>query len=284
MVHSMRRAASVTLVVSACCLGSLTGCSDRVNGILYIDDAVVVAVTITPPSAALIVGDKVTLIATVVAGPRQTNRAVRWTAQNVAVATVDANGVVTAVGGGTTGVIATSVADSAVKGIVPITVGSVDPGLIITSIKHEGVDVNLSNIVGQIDVGVGLDFGTQTITKVDLLLTCAGVDTVVVVQPLAAATRALTLSFNTAAYKNGPCTLKVRATTSNGVIVASSATPITLNNPSASATLLGAEYLRHARLQRVQILSQRLITLDRVMPDTLIHARSHAGEIRDLRL
>jgi len=235
MGHSMRRAVGVTLVVSACCVGSLAACSDMVNGIQYIDDAVVVAVTITPPSAALIVGDKVTLIATVVAGPRQTNRTVRWTAQNVAVATVDANGVVTAVGGGTTGVIATSVADSSVKGIVPISVGSVELGLIITSIKHDGVDVNLSNVLGQIDVGVALDFGTRTITQVDLDMTCAGVDTVVVVQPLAAATKSVTLSFNTAAYKNGPCGLKARATTSTGVIVASSATPITLNNPSTIA-------------------------------------------------
>jgi hypothetical protein len=40
------------------------------------------------------------------------------------------------------------------------------------------------------------------------------------------------------------------------VIVFSSATPITLNNPSASATLLGAEYLRDPRFQRVELLSQ----------------------------
>jgi hypothetical protein len=71
-----------------------------------------------------------------------------------------------------------------------------------------------------------------------------------------ASAQSITLSFNTAAYKNGPCTLKAKATTSNGVIVFSSATPITLNNPSASATLLGAEYLRDPRFQRVELLSQ----------------------------
>jgi Bacterial surface proteins containing Ig-like domains len=243
MIHWVRGAMRSTFVVAAYCLWGVAACSDRVNGILPVDDAVV-AVMITPPSAHLIVGDQVTLIATVVAGAGQRNRTVSWTTQNVAVALVDPNGVVTAVGGGTTNIVATSAADSSVKGTVPITVGSVGPDLIITNIKHDGVDVNLSNVVGQIDVGVALNFGTQTITKVDLLMTCAGVDTVVAVQTLATPTSSLTLSFNTAAYKNGPCGLKVRATKSTGVIVASSAVPITLNNPSTIAPTLGSEDLR----------------------------------------
>jgi len=276
-----RRGICLGSLTSAVCAAGVIACHDRTGSP---EEPPPYGVVITPPSATLNLGDRLTFVASVFAGPGQ-SRQTTWATANASVATVNATtGEVTAVGTGTTNIIATSLADTTLRAVAPITVGFIGFGLSITSIKHEGVDVNLSNIVGQIDVGVALDFGTQTITKVDLLLTCAGVDTVVVVQPLAAATRALTLSFNTAAYKNGPCTLKVRATTSNGVIVASSAVPITLNNPSASATLLGAEYLRHARLQRVQILSQRLITLDRVMPDTLIHARSHAGEIRDLRL
>jgi len=222
-----------------------------VDGLVPVDDSVT-AIRITPPSAVLNVGDKLTLIATVVAGAGQRNRTVRWTNQNVAVATVDANGVVTAVGAGTTNVIATAAADSSVKATVPISVGSVGFDLIITTIKHDGVDVNLSNVVGQIDVGVALSFGTQTITKVDLLMTCAGVDTVVAVQTLATATSSLTLSFNTAAYKNGPCALRVRATTSTGVIVAGSAVPITLNNPSTFAPTLVPEDPRdvHTRMAR----------------------------------
>jgi hypothetical protein len=287
MGHRMLRTAGLTLAVSACCLAGVAACSDRVDGPAPVDDRVA-GVMITPPSANLNVGERLTLVATVIAGAGQENRSVVWSTSNAPVATVNAvTGEVTAIAGGTTSIIAASVADPAVKGAASITVGSVGFTLVISAIKHDGVDVNLNNIVGQIDVFVLVDLSPQKIAKVDLQLNCGGADTVVAAQSIAATasgTQSITLSFNTAGFKNGPCALKTRATTATGTIVASSATPITLNNPSASATLLGAEYLRDPRFQGVELLSQSLIALDRVMPHALIDASGHAGEIRDLRL
>lgn len=221
-------------------------------------------ITVTPPSTNLNVGDQITLVATVSTGT--TSRSVTWTSSNTSVATVDTNGRVTAIGGGTATVIATSVANSAVKGAAAITVVSTGFGLRISAIKHDGVDANLSDVFGQLDVSIILDFGTQKIAEVDLLINCGGADTVVATQNMAGggaaggsaerATTPIILSFNTAGFKNGTCVLKVRATTATGTIVTSSGTLITLNNPTtASATLLRPEHLGDTRLQRVKLLS-----------------------------
>ncbi|HMA23328.1 MAG TPA: hypothetical protein VKP00_05025, partial [Gemmatimonadaceae bacterium] len=74
--------------------------------------------------------------------------------------------------------IATLVANSAVKGAAAITVGSTGFALSISAIKHDGVDANLSDVFGQLDVSIILDFGTQKIAEVDLLINCGGADTV----------------------------------------------------------------------------------------------------------
>jgi hypothetical protein len=206
----------------------------------------VFGVVITPPSATLNVGDRLTFVASVFAGPGRSRNAT-WTTADASVAMVNATtGEVTAVGGGTTNIVATSVADTTVKATAPLTVGSILIGPSISTISQDGKPADLSNISGTIDVVVNLPGGLPSYTTVGLLLSCGGTDTVVATQTVTTTVSAqsIPLSFNTAAYKNGPCTLKVKATTSNGVIVFSSAAPITLNNPSASARLLGAEYLR----------------------------------------
>ncbi|HEX8944117.1 MAG TPA: Ig-like domain-containing protein, partial [Gemmatimonadaceae bacterium] len=225
-------------------------------------DSTVTAVTVSPPTATLNVGDKILLVATVTAGPGQTNRNVVWTTGNAAVATVDANGNVTAVGGGTTSIVATSSANSNVKGAAAITVGAVvQPTVTISTINQTtaagSVPATLSNVAGQLDVTLNVDAGTQKLSKVDLIMNCGGADTVVATQSIAsgdvaplaaeASSSPVTLSFNTGAFnatngsvafKNGACTLKGRATTTTGVIVASSGTAITLNNTNiVSATL-----------------------------------------------
>ena len=285
----MNRVPCLTLLAASLSIGVLAACRDRVQSLpLEVPDStgLVPAVLITPFSASLIVGDTITLTATLPVALRTTNRSVTWTAANIAVATVDARGVVTAIGGGTTTIVATSVADPSVKGAATITVGSILLGPYISAISQDGKPAVLSNVSGTLDVVVNLPGGLPTYSTLALLLSCGGTDTVVATQTVATTVSAqsITLTFNTAAYKNGLCTLKVKATTSTGAIVASSAVPITLNNPSASGSLLGAEHLRDPRLQRVELLSQRLIALHRVMPDPLIHASGHAGEIRDLRL
>lgn len=287
MKWKIRYAISSIFFVSALYVAGTAACAD-IAGMLAPTDSSVIAVIITPSSATLNVGEKLTLIATVVAGAAQTNRTVRWASQNAAVATVNATtGEVSAIGGGTTGVIAISVADSSVKGVASITVGSILLGPAISTISQDGKPAVLSNISGKIDVVVNLPAGPPGYSAAGLLLNCGGTDTVVATQSLTGTVsveQSITLSFNTAAFKNGPCLLKAQATTSSGAIVRSSATPITLNNPTASAASLRPEHLRDARLQRVQLLSQSLITLHRVAPDPLIHASGHAGEIGDLRL
>jgi hypothetical protein len=235
--RKIRYAISSTFFVSALCLAGTAACSD----IVPVDDSVT-AVRITPPSATLNVGDKLTLIATVIAGAGQTNRTVRWASQNTAVATVNATtGEVTAIGGGTTSIIATSVADSSIKTAASITVGSIGQVVTIMTINQDGKAAVLSNISGTIDVIVSIPAAPPTYVTLNLLLNCGGTDTVVATQSLSTTVsveQLVTLSFNTASFKNGPCILKVRATTTTGTIVASSATPITLNNPTASANLL----------------------------------------------
>jgi len=241
--------------VGAFALAGLTACGDKVNVTQAAPDSAVTAVTVSPPSANLNVGDKITLVATVTAGAAQTNRNVTWTTSNAAVATVDAtSGLVTAVGGGTTSIIAASSANPSIKGASAITVGAVvQPTVEISTINQTvgsgSVPATLSNIAGQLDVTLNVDPGTQKLSKVNLIMNCGGADTVVATQSVASADVAplsaedaaapITLSFNTAAFNaangvvafhNGACSLKASAVTTTGTIVASSGTPITLNN------------------------------------------------------
>jgi hypothetical protein len=195
----------------------------------------VFGVVITPPSATLNVGDRLTFVASVFAGPGRSRNAT-WTTADASVAMVNATtGEVTAVGGGTTNIVATSVADTTLRAAAAIAVGSTLLGPYTSTISQDGKAAVLSNISGTLDVVVSLPGGLPTYSTVGLLLSCGGTDTVVATQTVTTTVSAqsIPLSFNTAAYKNGPCTLKVKATTSNEVIVFSSATPITLNNPSA---------------------------------------------------
>jgi len=246
----MQRVICSTFLVGAFALAGLTACGDKVNVVGVNNDTTVTSVTVTPSSPTLNVGDKITLVATVTGGAGLTNRNVTWSSGNAAVATVDANGVVTAVGGGTTSIIAASAQNPAVKGAASVTVGAVvQPTVTVASITQNNVTAQLGNIANQLDVTVNVDAGTQKLSKVDLLVNCGGADTVVATQTIAsgdvapidaeASASTVQMSFNTAAFnatsgvvafKNGACTLKARATTTSGTIVASNGTPFTLNN------------------------------------------------------
>ena len=243
-------------------LAGLTACGDKVTvppTQTTPPDQVVHSVTVTPSSVSLKVGDKVTLAASVDAGAGVTNRGVTWSTSSATVATVDANGTVTAVAGGTATIIAKSAADPTVSGAavvqvaatVPaaVTVGQINQTVCVVGGACTSIPANLSNVAGQLDVTLNVDPGTQTITGVDLIMNCGGADTVVATQNLGSADKApiaaeesnapVTLSFNTAAFtaangsvafKNGACTLKGRVRTASGNIVASSGTSLTLNN------------------------------------------------------
>ena len=251
----MKRVVCSLALVSAFSLAGLTACGDKVNVVQPGVDSTVTGVTVSPPSANLNVGDKVTFTAVVTGGAGLTNRGVTWSSSTPTVASVDATtGVVTAVAGGTTSIIATSSANSQIKGAAAVTVAAaVQPTVTIGQINQTipgtgSVPATLSNVFGQLDVTVNVDAGTQKLSEVQLLMNCGGADTIVARQPIAtgdkapidaeAASAPVTLSFNTAAFspngqvafKNGVCSLKAKAITSSGTIVATSGTPLTLNN------------------------------------------------------
>ncbi len=95
--------------------------------------APVASVTITPDSATLVVGGTAHLSATTrdANGLLLLGRPIAWTSGNAAVATVDANGLVTGVGTGSAAVIATSEgrSDTAAIAVGTITLGSVSAGV-----------------------------------------------------------------------------------------------------------------------------------------------------------
>ena len=218
----------------------------------------VLSVTVSPSSVSLAVGDKVTMAATVVAEAGQTNRGVTWSSSDATIASVDANGVVTAVKSGNTTIIAKSAANPTVSGAAAVSVATTLPTTVtISSINVTtaagSVPANLGNVAGQIDVTLNVDAGSARLTAVQLVMNCtgpgnSGVDTVVAQQTIAAnlaaaaeaeAQAPVTISFNTAtfnattgapAFRNGACTIKARAVTAAGTQVASSSTSITLNN------------------------------------------------------
>ena len=233
----------------------LTACGDKVNVQQPSIDSTVHQVTVSPPSVNMQVGDKVTLAASVTAGAGQTNLNVTWTSSNAAVASVDANGIVTAVGGGTCSIVAASAANPAIKGAAVISVGAVvQPTVTIATINQTtgagSVPANLGNVIGQLDVTLNVDPGTQKLSEVDLVATVAGHDTVVAteslsssdVAPVEAAASPITLSFNTAffnsttgavSFRNGPITIKGVAKTTQGTQSASGSQALTLNNTDA---------------------------------------------------
>jgi hypothetical protein len=224
-------------------------------------------VTVSPPSAQLKIGDKFQFGASVDAGASITDRTVKWTTSNASVATVDQNGLVTAVGSGTASIVATANANAAISGAASVTVAevvqaSVTLGNIMQTVCSvatgvcSSVPATLTNVANQLDVTVNLDQGTQKVSEVDLIMNCGGADTIVAKQTLSTADVApltedaaapLQFSFNTAAFnpatgvvafKNGTCTLKAKAITTSGQQVASTTENITLNNADVVAATM----------------------------------------------
>jgi len=94
---------------------------------------VVRSVTVTPGAATLNVGERLTLAASVNADAGITDRTVTWSSSNASIASVDVNGVVTAVGPGNATITATSRADATVKGAAIVTVvGTPTASILVT--------------------------------------------------------------------------------------------------------------------------------------------------------
>ena len=120
-MHVMRTtAASALLVVVSACGGAAPGpggpgTGDPGNGGPGPGDpSTVTSVTVTPATGTVAVGATLTLGATV--EPAGASQAVTWTTSSTAVATVDANGVVTGAGPATVTITATSQADPSRSG------------------------------------------------------------------------------------------------------------------------------------------------------------------------
>jgi alpha-amylase len=103
----------------------------------------VLGVTVAPGSATLNAGDRMTFVASVSAEAAVTDRTVTWSSSNTSIASVDANGVVTAGSvPGTTTIKASSKADPTVSGAAAVTVTAGGPAPAVTSY---GVSLAVSN-------------------------------------------------------------------------------------------------------------------------------------------
>ncbi len=255
-------------------LAGLTACGDKVTvapggGSTTSATPRVYSVTITPATVTLGAGQTVQLVATVNADAGLA-RTVTWLSTNTAIATVNGSGLVTASAttAGTVAITATSTADNTVSGAASIIVTPTTPATIsISTINKGGLPANLNNVVGQLDVTLNVDQGTQSITKLALIVhsNTTNTDTTVATYsytssskaPVSASSAPVTMSFNTAAFTqdsgkvafvNGSYTIKAQATVagSSGQAPVSSSINYTVNNADflgikASATNVGSD-------------------------------------------
>jgi len=214
-------------------LGSFSACGDPLGAPAAPGDDQVLSVTVAPSNVVIFRGDKLTLSATVIARPDQADRRVRWASQNPAVASVDDGGIVSALATGTTRITATSIADTTVVGMAAVSVaGPFGPSVTIADISHNGASVDLTNAFGTLDVAINVDGASPAVSRVEVIMTSAGIDTVVATfQPSsAAAPGPVTLTFNSVGLRNGLWTLKVRVILTSGTITESSSVMIAINN------------------------------------------------------
>ena len=118
----------------------------------------VLGVTVTPASATMDAGDRMTFAATVTAQAGVTDRTVTWTSSNPAIASVDANGVVTAgTTAGTATIRATSKADTAISAAAAVTVRNSSP----LPITNFSVILNVASDPGVHEPSTGYTSVTQ---------------------------------------------------------------------------------------------------------------------------
>ena len=124
-------------------------------------------ISVSPSSVTLNVGGTAQIVALVTGGPTGTAHTATWSSSNANVASVDANGVVTAKAAGSTSIIATATADATVKAAAAVTVNAVQhvdtvpPSVSIKSItENDGDAVDLQDVEGSINVVLNVDVPT----------------------------------------------------------------------------------------------------------------------------
>jgi hypothetical protein len=158
----------------------------------------VTSISVSPAVIALIPGQTQPVAATMVVDPG-ISRAVSYTVDKPAIATVSAEGLVTAVSVGTASLTVRSRADTSVLATVPITVRAPTGARVsiqaITS-QRTNQPVDLLNTQGQVDVLINLEPGEARLSRLDLVVNSNGRDTVV-------ASQSFTASQATAAFATG---------------------------------------------------------------------------------
>ena len=242
------------------------------NATLTVVDAAVptvTGVTVTPPSASLIVGQSLQASANV-QGTNSPSQTVTWTSLAPAIASVNlTTGLVTGLTNGTAVIKATSSANSNFSGTMSVTVSTPAPATVALQSLTFGLlntPVNLANVFGQIEATINVDNGDQNLSRVDVLV--GGV--VIASQSFgvtpaagnddgpAAAQQTVVLSFNTTQLRkvagvfvpvifNGQKAVTANLyVTGSTTPIASNAIPVVMNNvdaaiaPPVLATAAGA--------------------------------------------
>jgi uncharacterized protein YjdB len=214
--------------------------------------ATVQSLTVTPASVDLLLAAQQAL-AVAVQVDEGVSRAVTFTSNNPAVATVTAAGIVSAVGLGTTTITVAAVAAPQVTATAIVNVKPpAPPQVSIQSVTRGGTSlpVNLQGAGGQLDVTINASPGQDPLSTVDLVVNQGGQDVLVATQAFVgngiaasgatvarAAAGPIVLSFRTDLYdaetgevrlKNGPVTVRA---------VAKSIVPGTGTSQAASNTV-----------------------------------------------
>ncbi len=244
-------------------IAGLTACGDKVTVPNQTQSSTsapqVHSVTVTPASVSLSVGQTVQLVASVDADATLA-RTVTWATTAASLATVSSGGLVTAVASGTVAITATSTADPTVVGAATIIIAPIQLATIsIATINNAAnLPANLNAVVGQLNVTLNVDQGTQTVTALNLIVhnNTSNTDTTVATYnftspqkvPAGAGANAssapITMSFNTAqfnatsgvvAFLNGSYNIRAQA-----VVSGSSQTPVT---STINYTLTNADFM-----------------------------------------
>ena len=242
---SVSTASGATITVTAAGVGTaiITVTSESAPSVstpvITVNPIPVASVTVSPLSATLVLGVTPTqqLSATLKDANNivLTGRVVTWTSSNPSAATVDANGFVTAAGGGSTTITATSetkTGTSAITVTVPVATVTVNPpsATLTIGLTHQLVatlkDINNNTLTGR---AVTWSSGTPTI---------ATVSSTGLVTAVAAGTAVITA---TSEGKSGTSSITVTQIPVASVSVSLSATPIQVGQTSqATATTFDA--------------------------------------------
>jgi hypothetical protein len=236
---------------------AITACSTVVTGVCgsasvtvsAVQTPTVTSVTVTPPSAGLVVGQTITPTAAVV-GTNNPAQTVTWslaTAGNI-ISINAASGLITALANGTAVAKACSTVNTAVCGSIAVTVTTPSPASVqITNVTYvptilvpdgednmvpsciqgpgPSVPVVLTNVRCQIEVAVQVNSGDQTLSRVDVLIdgqvmASQSFSTTPSGAELSPTSTDITLSFNTNQVRRNNGFLVPVVTNGNGAITA----------------------------------------------------------------